>query len=221
MHLLTGYVYCADCDRKMYVFHKTQSPCYRCGKCSNHIMEKDLDEIYHGQLKRFLLTEVSPTEYLKMLDDEISEKQNRLSKISVERETLSKKANILIEMRMNAELSKEAFAERYRPMEEQLQQLADQMPALQGEIDHLKVQYNSSDIVLQNASNLYAEWEGMPWDEKRSIIETITSRITIGKQDIRITLSCLPTMPQTANPTQNEEDPTNNQNPVKRQSTHA
>lgn len=215
-HLLAGYVECADCERKMYVFHRTLLPTYRCPGCSNRIPAPDIEEIYRDQLKTFLLTEVSLSEYIETLDIELQEKERLLSVISDEREVLSKKMDKLIEMRMNSELTKELFAEKFRPLEERSLQISSQMPELQAEIDFLKIQHHSSDVVLKDATDLCAQWDFLEHDEKRTIIETITDMIRVGKSDIHIKMSYLPTkMPQAANPAHHSDS---SKNPVKNQS---
>ena len=225
-HLLAGYVYCADCDKRMYVFHKTNHETYRCNHCSNHIIARDLEEIYHDQLKTFLLTGISISEYIEKLDVELQEKEKLLFAMLNERDSLSKKMDVFINMRMNNELSKEVFAEKYKPMEERLLQINNQLPELQAEIDFLKIQHRSSDVVLSDATDLYAQWQSLDYDSKRTIIETITDKITVGKEDIHIKMSYLPTKspnrPRAADAALNQKnEPTlSNQNPVKRQSTH-
>jgi site-specific DNA recombinase len=225
-HIMAGYVFCADCDTKMYVHHKATSNTYRCTKCNNHIMAKDLEEIYHEQLKTFLLTGVSVSEYLETLDIELQEKEKLLSVLESERDSLSKKMDNFINMRMNNELSKEVFAEKYKPMEERLLQISNQLPELQAEIDFLKIQHRSSDVVLKDATDLYSCWDTLEFDDKRTIIETITDKISVGKEDIHIKLSYLPTKnantraADAALKTGGSDPNLSNQNPVKRQSNH-
>jgi len=217
-HLLAGYVQCADCNKKMYVFHSSKFPTYRCPGCKNRIVAQDIEEIYHDQLKTFLLTGMSNSEYLEKLDSELQERENLLSIILSERESLNKKMDHFINMRMNNELSKEVFAEKYRPMEERLIQLNNQLPEMQAEIDFLKIQHRSSDVILNDAQNLYNDWNSMSFEQKRYMVETITNEIAVGTEDIRIHLKHVPTArtAQAANPTPNN---ISNQNPVKRQST--
>lgn len=213
-HLLAGYVFCADCDKKMYVFHSTKSPTYRCPGCSNRIVACDMEEIYHEQLRSFLLTDLSISEFLEKTNQELQEKQNLLSAVLNERDQLSKKMDNFIQMRLNNEISKELFAEKSKPMEEQLSQLNNQLPELQAEVDLLRIQHRSSDVVLSDAKDLYAQWGILSYEDKRSIVETITDRIAVGKEDIHIRMSYLPSH-QPAHPPINNT----NQNPVKKQST--
>jgi site-specific DNA recombinase len=216
-HLLAGYVHCESCSKKMYVFHNSKLPTYRCAVCGNRIVVTDMEEIYHDQLKTFLLTEMSVSEYVKKTDSELQEREKLLSVILNERDQLNKKSDVLINMRVNGELTKELFLEKHRPIEEQLHQLGNQLPELQAEIDFLKIQNRSGDVILQDAKDLYEQWNKLELEQKRHIVETITEEIVVGKEDIRIHLKNLPTTlsTHTADPTQNIYL---NQNPVKRQS---
>ena len=65
-------------------------------------------------------------------------------------------------------------------------------PELQAEIDFLKIQYLSSDEVLNEAKDLHSRWPQLNHDEKRKIIESITDRISVGQDDIHINFSYLP-----------------------------
>jgi len=86
--------------------------------------------------------------------------------------------------------------EQYNPLEERLQQLDKQLPQLEAEIDIRSMQLLSSDVVITEAKTLLSEWEQMEFDQKRIIVETITTGIEIGKEDITITLAYDPTLPQ-------------------------
>ncbi|MBS1683214.1 MAG: recombinase family protein [Bacteroidetes bacterium] len=192
VHLLAGFVYCT-CGKKMYVFHENNV--YACKPCKNRIPVADLDEIYHLQLKAFLLTDVDVKSYIEKSNKAISEKEKLLKTITKDADKLSKKMTELVNMRIGGELTKEAFLNHHKPLEDRVAQLNDQIPQLQGEIDFLKVQSLSSETVLSEAKDLYQRWPKMEYEEKRTIVEVITEAITIDKEDIRIKLSYLPTSP--------------------------
>jgi hypothetical protein len=52
----------------------------------------------------------------------------------------------------------EGFGRHYRPLEERLKQIDNQIPEVQGEIDFLKIQYLSSDQIFNEAKDLYSRW---------------------------------------------------------------
>jgi site-specific DNA recombinase len=192
IYLLAGFVYCS-CGKKMYVFH--QAPVYTCKSCKNRIAVEDIDEIYHSQLQAFLLTDTDLETYLRESNTLMQEKERLLSLAQGEVNSLRKQMKEFIDMRVNRELSPERFQEYYKPVELQLKQLEHQIPELEAEIDFLKIQYLSSDTVLEEARNLYDQWQSLPFEEKRNIIETITESVSIGKDEVSINFSYLPVTP--------------------------
>lgn len=189
VYLLAGYIYCT-CGSKMYVY--SNNPVYKCKNCKRKIDVQDIDDIYHEQLKSFLLTDSDVATVSSKSNALIAEKESLLKLITAECDKLLKKTEQLTNMRMDGELTKEEFARFYKPAEQQLRQLEVQMPELEAEIDFLKIQYLSSDTIIQEAKDLYNNWRNMPFDEKRSIIETITQQIIIDAGTINISLSYLP-----------------------------
>ncbi|MES2851208.1 MAG: recombinase family protein [Bacteroidota bacterium] len=186
VHLLAGYVYC-DCGSKMYVY--TESPMYKCKKCKRKIAVADIDEIYHEQLKSFLMTEDDIETLASKSNTTIREKETLLKTIQGEYDKLAKRTEQQMNLRLDGELSKEDFAKFYKPVEQQLRQLEHQLPELQAEVDFLKIQYLSSDTIIQEAKDLYTNWWNLPYEEKRSIVETITQRIEIHQDRIDIALA--------------------------------
>lgn len=189
VHLFSGFTFC-QCGGKMYV--PTESQKYTCHLCGNKIRTDDLEEVFHAQLKNFFL---SPTEiegYLSQADRVIGEKEKLLESIASDRKRLKSEMDKLYGLYLDDGISRNGFQERYTPLEERLRQIDNQIPELQGEIDFLKIQYLSSDEILHEARDLYARWQQLSFDEKKKIIETITEKITIGKNDIEINMCYLP-----------------------------
>ncbi len=189
VHLLAGYIYC-ECGAKMYVY--TETPVYKCKQCKRKIDVADIDEIYHEQLRSFLLTDADITSIATASETILTEKETLYKSTLQEYNSLKKKISELVHLRINGELQKDDFAALYRPIEEQVRQFEKQLPELEAEIDFLKIQSLSTDTVIQEAKDLYNRWPELPFDEKRSIIETITEKITIHQDSIDISLSYLP-----------------------------
>ena len=89
-------------------------------------------------------------------------------------------------------MPKEGFGNHYKPLEDRLKQIENELPDLQGEIDYLKIQYLSSDEVLNEAKDLYDRWPTLEQAEKRNIIDTITKKITVGTDEVSINLAYMP-----------------------------
>lgn len=70
--------------------------------------------------------------------------------------------------------------------------MEEYLPVLEAELDFLKIQHISSDTVLDDLKSIYDNWSILPFDEKRSIIETITERIEIDTDSINISLCYQP-----------------------------
>jgi site-specific DNA recombinase len=194
VYLLSGFVKC-DCGKTMYVYHT--SKVYACSKCRHRIAVADLDEIFQAHLKEYLQS-IDITSYQSETDREITEKKALLESTKKERLKLQKQINDLIDLRVGKELSKEQFAEKYRPAEEQLNQLDARLPVLEAEIDVWSIQLLSSDSVMREITTLYDQWETLAFEQKRNIVETIVSDIEIGKEDITITLAYVPAVPANA-----------------------
>ncbi|MDB5009185.1 MAG: recombinase family protein [Mucilaginibacter sp.] len=194
VHLLSGLVNCS-CGKSMYVFHSTKV--FSCKACKNRIGADDLDEIYQLYLKDYL-NGINPADYIEQTDRQLEEKKALLATTSKERHRLAKRMNDLLTLRLDGELSKESFALEYKPMEERVAQLDKQLPQLEAEIDVRTIQLLSSDLVLTEAKALYEQWGDMAFEQKRGIVETITTGIEIGKEDITINLAYAPPISQNA-----------------------
>ncbi|MBI5021112.1 MAG: recombinase family protein [Ignavibacteriales bacterium] len=188
-HLFTGIVFCS-CNNKMYVPHKSSK--YTCYKCHNKIPTSDLEVIYHEQLKTFFFSNEEISTYLNKADELINDRQNLFVSIEEEAKKLKHEMDKLVRLHLDGEMPKEGFGNHYRPLEDRLKQIQNQLPELQGEIDYLKIQYLSSDEVLTEAKDLYERWPTLELVEKRNIIDTITKRITVGSDEVSINLSYMP-----------------------------
>jgi len=98
----------------------------------------------------------------------------------------------LYRLYMDEGISRESFSGKYRSLEERQKQIEEEVPSLQAELDLMKVHYLSSEEIVTEAKDLYSRWPSLSREEKRHIIEQITERIVIGKDDIDIALNYLP-----------------------------
>ncbi len=191
VHLLSGFVHCT-CGKKMYVYHSNLK--FSCKQCKTGILASDLDEIYHSQLKTFLLTDTDLITYEKNQNREIKEKEILLRVLTEEAEKNRKRMSDLVNMRLNSEITRDNFMLHHKPLEERMGQLDAQIPELQASVDFLKIQFLSSDTVLQEAKDLYTRWPDLSFENKRTIVEVITDKITVGTEVINIKLSYLPSI---------------------------
>jgi site-specific DNA recombinase len=187
--LLTGHITC-HCGCRMYVYHK--NPVFSCKKCKNKISVADIDHIYYVQLTSFHLTDSELVTHRQQNDAMVQVKEALLMGAEKEAQSLKKKLEEYIDLKIAGTISIERLKQLYDPLEEKLSQLEALFPKLQGEIDFLKIQHLSIDAVLQEAKDLYDRWPILPFEEKRSIVEIITKGIIIGKDEISLKLNYIP-----------------------------
>ena len=174
----------------MYV--PSNTPKYVCYKCRNKIPIVDLDGVFQQQLKNFFLSPKEMTGYLQEADETIKGKEELLKTLENEQQKLKSEMDKMMRLYLDDKISPDGFGTQYRPLEERSKQVNEQLPQLQGELDFLKIKFISSDEVLTEAKDLYSRWPSLEPEAKRKIIENITDRITIGKDDVTIDLCYLP-----------------------------
>jgi site-specific DNA recombinase len=189
VHLFAGLAYCM-CGQKMYV--PSNSPKYICYSCRNKIPATDLEAVFHEQLKTLFFSPSEIASYLANADTTLKEKEALLATLDTEEQKVRREMDKLYGLYQADEISRDGFGTRYRPLEERLAQITDERPHLQGEIDFLKVQYVSSDEIFTRARDVYSHWPELEESAKRQIIENITEKIVVGKEDISINLCYLP-----------------------------
>jgi site-specific DNA recombinase len=189
VYVFAGFVYCT-CGEKMYV--RSNTPKYVCMECRTKIPMVDLDRIFRGQLEEFALSPDAITAWLAEGGEAVSEKEELLGALLRERERLTKEADKLYRLYQEDALTVDGFRERHRPLEERLAGLGMEIPRLQGEIDFLKIRTVMQDEIVGRTRDLAEEWLAMELPQKRTVVEALVERITIGKDTVEIDLVSLP-----------------------------
>lgn len=175
----------------MYV--PSNSPKYICAKCRNKIPVEDLESVFHEQLKGFFFSSDDLAMFLSQADQAIHEKEELLKGLEKEHRQLEAEIDTLFNLHAKGQIPTDGFGKRYQPLFDRQKQIENQVPALQGEIDFLKIQHLSSDEIIREARDFYTRWPDLDKSEKRQVIETITEKITIGSDEVTIDLCYLPT----------------------------
>jgi site-specific DNA recombinase len=191
VHLFAGVTFC-HCGEKMYV--PSNTPKYVCRKkgCRNKVPQADLERVFQEELRHFAL---SPEEVARSLaegDRELETKTALLGGLRLEAERLKAEADKLYALYLKDELSARSFGERHRPIEERRAQVEDEIPRLQGEIDFMRIEHLSGEEIAAEAADLYSRWDSLSHEERRTIIQAIVEKVTIGKDEIEIALAYLP-----------------------------
>ena len=189
VHLFAGVTICT-CGQKMYV--PSNTPKYVCYRCRNKIPTDDLEAVFREQLKAFVFSPSDLAEHLAQADHQIKEKEELLRLLTKESERVERDMDRTMKAYLAHEISKEGLGREYRPMEERLHQLEDEIPKLQGELDFLKIQYLSRDEIFSEAQDLATRWTDLASDEKRQIVENLVEKIIVAKDEVTITLCYQP-----------------------------
>lgn len=188
-HLFAGYAFCA-CGQKMYVW--SNSPKYICAGCRNKIPVADLEAVYREQLRHFLVSPAEIAAHAAAANDAMADREKLIASTERELGKIETEEKRLFDLYYAAGLSTDDFGRAHRPLSARRNQLEDELPRAQAELDVLRISLLSREEAMDEARDLATRWEGLPSDEKRQIVETITDRIVIGTEDVEITLLHLP-----------------------------
>jgi len=189
VQLFAGIVFC-HCGNKMYV--PSNSPKYVCFKCRNKLPATDLEAVFREQLKGLFFSTEDLAPYIEAADSVLGEKRTLLQTLEANREKLRITMDKIMRLYLDGNLSGEGFKLEYRPLEEQVKQITEQLPNLQAEVDFLAIQHLSRDEVLSEARDVYSRWQDLEQDEKRKIIENTVEKIVVGKDEVTIEIAYFP-----------------------------
>ncbi|MDR3405949.1 MAG: helix-turn-helix domain-containing protein [Chthoniobacter sp.] len=196
VHLFAGLAVCS-CGQKMYP--PSSTPKYVCSKCRNKIPAVDLEAIFIEELEGFLLSPERIAEYLEKANVTKNEKRQLIETLSGDLQKVKAEADKIFRLYMDDGLSKDLFKERYQPLEERKKQIEEELPKAEAELSLLQVDSLSSEYILEEARDVKACWPTMTTDEKRRIVESLVKRITIGADEIDISLCYLPSFREMTN----------------------
>jgi site-specific DNA recombinase len=193
VHLFAGLTYCS-CGGKMYDY--TSSPTkYLCQECRNKIPIADLEAVFHEQLKNFFFSPNEIASHLEEANEAIRQKAELLTSREAERAKLQGEIDKLHALYQAGAIDSAGFGTKYHPMAERLRQIDEELPALQAELDVMKISELSREEVIVGAQDLYTRWTSLPFEERRRVVETITDRIVISDGEVEIQLSYAPPIP--------------------------
>ncbi len=192
VHLFAGYAFC-HCGEKMYVW--TNSPKYVCPGCRNKIPVNDLEAVYREQLHGFLVSPEQLAAHYEAASDEIAAGEKQIETLTAELRKVEIEDERLYQLYLADALSKDDFGRRHRPLSERRAQIEDELPQLQARLDVIRVGLASRAETLDEARDLWTNWDKLEREDKRAVVEAITEKIVIGKEDVDIFLLYLPSGP--------------------------
>ena len=188
-HLFAGFAHCS-CGQRMYVYHP--SPKYVCTGCRNKIPVNDLEAVYRAQLTNFLVEPAEIAAHEAAARQAMDERENLIASAQKEAAKIANDSDRLFELYADGALSKADFAHRFQPLSQRRIQLEEELPRIQAQLDVLRISLVTRIEALGEARALSEQWGDLPFQEKRQIIEAITDRIVVGKEDVEIMLLHIP-----------------------------
>lgn len=205
VHLFAGFAFCA-CGGKMYVTSSNRNR-YVCSKCkTSKIPIVDLEGIYHEQLRRLAISADELKRHVADANETLIEKQRLVDVLVSEREKVHSERERIYELYMAGGLRKEDFGARYKPLSDRLEQIDEELPALQASLDVMKISHISEAEVRSAATSLYDRWPNLPFEDKRQVVEAITDKIVIAQEDIDISFLYAPSSEAAANRLRTDRD---------------
>jgi site-specific DNA recombinase len=194
VQIFGGLTFC-HCGAKMYFPGNT--PKYVCTRkgCRTKVPLADLERIFQVELRRFALSPEDVRATLSEADLNLRAKIELLDGLRREDARLAAEAEQVYRLYLAGEIDPKGFGARNRPLAARRDELEAEIPRLQGEIDFLKIQQLSQAEVVSAAEDLSSRWFEIPLEERRAIVQAIVARVTVGKDEIEFSLTCLPKGP--------------------------
>ena len=189
VHLFAGFAYCV-CGQKMYV--RTKSPKYVCEGCRNKIPVDDLEAVYREQLRHFLISPEEISAHNRAAKEAMQEKERLIKSAEAELKRVEVEDETVFQLYFQKAITQDDFSRRHTPLSARRAQLEDELPRLQASLDVLRISTLSREEAVVEARDLTARWNDLPTEEKRLMVEAITDRIVIGREDVEIALLHLP-----------------------------
>lgn len=188
-HLFAGFAVCS-CGQKMYV--PSNQAKYVCRFCRNKIPVDDLEAIYHQELASFLVSPDEIAAHQSAAEEALRERIKLVETTEAELKKVEAEEDMLFRLCQDGQVPIADFGRRHQPIGARRKQLADELPRLQAEADVLKINGASREEVVSEARGLWSRWKAMGFDERRTIVETITDRIVVGVEEVEVSLHDLP-----------------------------
>lgn len=188
-HLFTGFLHCT-CGQRMYVWAKY--PKYLCRTCGNRIPAADIEAVYREQLHGLLLSEDELRQHLNAGHERLREKEALVRLAREEGARLQHEDDRLYSLYQSGQFTADDYGRRYRPLADRRDQLEKELPELLAECDVLRITLDSELEAFSGARDLYGRWTELATSDKRVLVEAITDKIIVGKEEIDIHLISLP-----------------------------
>ena len=189
-HLFTGLVFCGNCSGKLYVL--SNSPKYVCQACRTKIPKSDLEIVFREQLKAFFLSPEDVARHVDEGHEQLARREALLDQLVREQQKVAREMDKTHRLYLEDAISADGFRRLYRPLEERAEQLGDEIPRLQAEVDFVRIQAVTRDDLAAQGTSIFEHWAELEHADQRAIVEAIVQRIEVNGDEIQIELCYLP-----------------------------
>lgn len=195
-HLFAGLTLC-ECGKKMYV--PTNTPKYVCTSCRNKIPIVDLEGHFLDELKGHLVSPEKVADYLRGANASISEKAQLLEALRKEHQKAKQEADQTYRLYLDGGLTVAQFKDIFQPLDARKHQIEEEIPRIEAELDLVKVNGLTTEHIMAEANDLHSRWPKMTAEGKRGMVELLVKTITVGKEDIHLSLYYIPSFEELTN----------------------
>ena len=192
-YIFAGLLKC-ECGQKMYVtkYKAMKVPRYTCRGCRAKINEDVILGLFKDCLKSIVLEPDKLNDAIKPDDNFIEQQTKQLRLLNTELKNVEKKIDSLLELWSDKAIVKSTFTGKYRDLCQRKEQLEDEIPRNQANIDHFKITETGKDYILSQTQFLYSLWDTLKVEEKDKIIRELVDEITVKKDELKFQLFYLP-----------------------------
>lgn len=158
-------------------------PRYTCRLCKAKVNEDAVENSLH-----ILLTRVSllPESLCGDNDnkDNLKDEQDRVELLKNELRGINKKIDNLVDQAGDDRIDKETFSSRFEPLTTRRDDISQEVPRLQGEIDFIKSEDVGRQFVASQATTLAALWPELTYEARQEITKEVVKRIEVSKESL-------------------------------------
>lgn len=196
-YALGGLLVCggADCkNNKMYVgkYDGMKTPRYRCRTCKSKINEDVVMQELRKGLEQIVIHPKQLETTARSDEAAIKDKEKQVQALRASLAGIERKIGNAFDLMSDEIISKADFAGRYNSLKQQKQEIEDEMPRLEGEIDYMKMQQIGKRQLLDSATRLSTIWDTISPPDKGKLIREIVSEIVVGEDSLHFELFYLP-----------------------------
>jgi len=188
-YLLSGFVYCSQCGKKMYGYEYGRSrPYYLCTKCREKVGIQELESILIESLKDYKFNPKDLSGLPQGSAKDLVKKQNILKRTA---QDVEKRIDELFELYHKKSINNITFSERIKEFEERRSALLKEIPAIDEEISMLQLK-EQSDTMINQMKTIAGAFPRLTFQEQRAIVAELVDSIKVDKDNVAINLYFLP-----------------------------